>query len=50
MDCLIDYADHNNTIMEQNNSVIDFSEFVELINEHPEYTSFETMGDYLFNV
>ena len=50
MDCLIDYADHNNTIMEQNNSVMDFSEFVELINEHHEYTSFETMGDYLFNV
>lgn len=50
MDCLIDYADYNYTAMEQNNSVMDFSEFIELINEHPEYTSLETMGDYLFNV
>lgn len=52
MDCLINYTDYNYTTMEQNNSVIDFSEFselAELINEHPEYTSFETMGDYLFN-
>lgn len=50
MDCLINCTDYNYTTMEQNNSVMDFSEFVELINEHPEYTSFETMGDYLFGV
>ena len=50
MDCLINYTGYNYTTMEQNNSVMDFSEFVELINERPEYTSFETMGDYLFNV
>ena len=48
MDCLINYTDYNNTTMERN--VMDFSEFVELVNEHPEYTSIETMGDYLFNV
>lgn len=48
MDCLINYTDYNNTIMERN--VMDFSEFVELINERPEYTSIETMGDYLFNI
>lgn len=50
MDCLIDYTDYNYSAMEQNNCVMDFSEFTELINEHPEYTSLETMGDYLFNV
>ena len=48
MDCLINYTDYNNTTMERN--VMDFSEFVELVNEHPEYTSIETMDDYLFNI
>lgn len=48
MDCLINYTDYNNTTMERN--VMDFSEFVEIINERPEYTFIETMGDYLFNI